>query len=277
MKLALLLATLTAVSSGQSDEWVRALDQARQLTKAGNYPAAQRQLTQLAKQAEASGSPAAAIAWHDLGSVDFALGNLHSAERAYRRCLELRRGFGDDLDDARVRSSLGAVVARLGKYADAEALFESARVTFESKLGPDHLDYGAVLNNQAFLRQLQGRYADAAMLMRRAAAIFSGQVGPAHRSSVIALSNLALVCAKLGQGSEAEELSNRAVTSIEKLVTPDHPLLADLLFLRADVLKLIGNKKGAANARARAMEVRTAFLRDTGAGGVVPAEELRVR
>ena len=56
----------------------------------------------------------------------------------------------------------------LGRYAEAEPLFQRALAIVEKALGPEHTNVAARLNNLAALYDAQGRYAEAEPLYQRA-------------------------------------------------------------------------------------------------------------
>ena len=65
----------------------------------------------------------------------------------------------------------------MGRYADADPLYNRALANREKALGPDHPDVAQSVNNLADLYSAQGRYADAEPLYKRALASTPEQKG----------------------------------------------------------------------------------------------------
>ena len=79
---------------------------------------------------------------------------------------------------------------RLNYYTEAEPLFRQALKIRESKLGPDHPDTAASINNLALLLKDQGKYKEAEPLLRQALKICETQLGPDHPTTKIIRNNL---------------------------------------------------------------------------------------
>jgi len=75
-------------------------------------------------------------------------------------------------DIAQSLSNLAGLYEVLGKYQDAEKLYERALHIYEKVSGPEHPDMARVLNNLAYLLRQQGQYQDAEKLYGRALHIY---------------------------------------------------------------------------------------------------------
>ena len=117
----------------------------------------------------------------------------------------------------------------MGRYGEAEPLYQRALAIYEEQLGPDHPDTATNLNNLASLYDSMGRYGEAEPLYQRALAIGEAQLGPDHPSTAISLNNLAELYDSMGRYGEAEPLYQRALAIREAQLGPDHPSTATSL------------------------------------------------
>ena len=93
----------------------------------------------------------------------------------------------------------------MGRYGEAEPLYQRALAIVEQQLGPDHPDTATSLNNLAVLYESMGRYGEAESLYQRALAIVEQQLGPDHPDTASSLNNLAVLY--WGQGDRASSLA----------------------------------------------------------------------
>eukprot|EP00752_Nemacystus_decipiens_P007809 g6974.t1 len=128
----------------------------------------------------------------------------------------------------------------LGKYSEAEPLYERCQAIEEKALGPEHPDLAITLNNRAQLLESQGKYSDAGPLYERCQAIQEKALGPEHPSLAITLNNRAQLLESQGKYSEAEPLYERCQAIVEKALGPEHPSLATTLNNRAQLLETQG-------------------------------------
>jgi tetratricopeptide (TPR) repeat protein len=216
---------------------------------------------------------------NDLGGVCFALGRYHEAQWAYAESLRLLQTRSSeknvpDANEGMVRSALGVVYGRLGSYKEAAELLDGALLIFERTVGTRHSDFAIALNNLADVRRMQGRFGEAEILMRRALPIMEETLGPKDRRVIIARANLAWFCARLGRALEADALSGGAVVAMEGQVGPNHSLLAEVLYIRADILKRAKRKAEAKLAYDRAQRLMQTYRRETGFGLTTDLHEL---
>ena len=131
-------------------------------------------------------------------------------------------------NSARAHNNLGMLLARKGRYAEAESLIKRALAIKEKALEPDHPFLARRLNNLAKLYKAQGRYAEAEPLFRRALAIFEKVPGP-DRFHLATLYNLAKLYKAQGNYAKVEPLYKRSLAISEKALGPDHPNVAQSL------------------------------------------------
>src|SRR5690606_38498617 len=95
----------------------------------------------------------------------------------------------DPLGMAGMQAALGRAQLSLG-YADkAIVLFTRARDTFASRLGPDHRDTLASMNNLAMGYQDAGRLDRALPLYEEALALNQSRLGPDHPDTLASMNN----------------------------------------------------------------------------------------
>ncbi|MFM7219328.1 MAG: tetratricopeptide repeat protein [Nodosilinea sp.] len=130
---------------------------------------------------------------------------------------------------AQALNNLAVLYTDMGRYVEAEPLYQKALAIREKVLGPDHPDTADSLNYLANFYASQGRYSQAEPLYQRALAIREKALGPDHPSTASSLNNLAFLYQSQGRYSQAEPLYQRALTIKEKALGPDHPDTAGIL------------------------------------------------
>jgi CHAT domain-containing protein/tetratricopeptide (TPR) repeat protein len=128
--------------------------------------------------------------------------------------------------------ALNQQVVRLyqaGKYAEATEIAKQLLANKEKKLGPDHPQVAAILNDLAFLYRTQGHHHEAEPLLKRSLAIYEKAHGPDHPEVATVLNNLAVLYNRLGRYADVEPLLKRALDIYEKVLPPDHPEVAGAL------------------------------------------------
>ena len=111
---------------------------------------------------------------------------------------------------------------RLGKYAEALALYRQVLVERESRTGSESADSAISLNDIAKTLVRLGQTGAALPLYQRALAIAERVLGAEHATTGIRLNNLAQLYGAMGQYTEAEPLLLRALTIVEKAQGPAH-------------------------------------------------------
>ena len=157
-------------------------------------------------------------------------------------------------------SNLASLHRRLGRYAQAEPLYERALAIDEAALGPEHPDTATSLNNLAGLYHDQGRYAEAEPLYQRALAISEAALGPEHPDTAMSLNNLASLYHAQGRYSDAEPLLQRALAVNEAALGPEHPNVANSLSNLASLYRDQGRHADAEPLYQRALAIAEAAL-----------------
>ncbi|MDG2616876.1 tetratricopeptide repeat protein [Thermoleptolyngbya sichuanensis XZ-Cy5] len=116
-----------------------------------------------------------------------------------------------------------------GLYAEGVWWAERCKEQVEERLGADHPDTAASLNDLAGLYYAMGRYSEAEPLYGRSLAIYEAQLGKDHPSTATSLNNLAGLYRAMGRYSEAEPLYGRSLAIHEAQLGKDHPSTATSL------------------------------------------------
>jgi serine/threonine-protein kinase len=245
-----------------------------------------------------------------LGRVFDQLSLPKQGEVQWRRALETRQAlFGpDDARTVKVKKGLAISLARQGRYAEAEPLFQQLLahkqvVANDHEMGSMLLNYGnqkrllgyydasrelleravalleregdsnnrslaAALNNLGLVYSDEGRLRDAATTLERALAIRMKANGPLTTAVATTGANLSHVYRELGDLDTAERYANDSLGTAEKILPPNHPFIASPLAK----LGLIAEKRGD-RGRARALYERSiaAYERATGEPGLACA------
>ncbi len=140
----------------------------------------------------------------------------------------------EDRDRASFLTNLGNIYYAAGDIAQAEPRYLQALSLRERSLGRFHPRLASTLLNLGHLYLTEERYGDARPLLERVLAL-EEQSGPRPRLLGSALALLGVVVAKLGDLSLAFEYLERAEVLHLEVFGPNHPSVAGLYQLLADV------------------------------------------
>ncbi|HEU0031187.1 MAG TPA: serine/threonine-protein kinase [Kofleriaceae bacterium] len=140
-----------------------------------------------------------------------------------------KRGLADDAATGRTLFQLATLLGDMGQAEAAPPVFEQALVIFESRLGPEHPNVAAVLNNLGMALERIGRYDDARATYERALGLKIRTLGPEHPGVATTLNNLAMVADDQGRLDDAAMLQERALAIREAKLGPEHPMIASSL------------------------------------------------
>jgi tetratricopeptide (TPR) repeat protein len=124
---------------------------------------------------------------------------------------------------------IGYFLQQLGRYGEAEPLFQDALTMRKRLLGDEHLDVALSLNNLALLYDNQGRYGEAEPLFQDALTMTKRLLGDEHLYVARSLNNLASLYDKQGRYGEAEPLHQDALAMRKRLLGNEHPDVASSL------------------------------------------------
>ena len=124
------------------------------------------------------------------------------------------------------RRELAKHYVRMGRYSEAEQLYQMAIEMDELNLGPDHPDVAQSLNNLGVIYFKQGNNEKAEPLHLRALTIREKALNPNHRDIGSSLNNLAIIYDMQDRYGEAEPLYRRAISVWEAALGEGHPEVA---------------------------------------------------
>ncbi|CAM9191144.1 unnamed protein product, partial [Pylaiella littoralis] len=154
----------------------------------------------------------------------------------------------------------GRLLELMGKYDEAEPLYERSLAIREKALGCDHPDVAVSLNNRAGLLESQGKYDEADPLYLRAIKIGEKTLGPDHPDLATRLNNRAGLLESQGMYAEAEPLYERSQAIFEKVFGPEHPHMTSSLNNRAGLLESQGKYEEAGPLYDRSLAIREKAL-----------------
>jgi tetratricopeptide (TPR) repeat protein len=131
--------------------------------------------------------------------------------------------IGDPLVVAQMQNTLGLSLFGLGESVLAIEVFQKARDTRESKLGPDHPDTLATLHCLARAYRAAGRLHESIALFERVRDAKVAKLGPDHPDTLATLNNLAVAYQVAGKLPEAIALLERVRDAKVAKLGPDHP------------------------------------------------------
>jgi tetratricopeptide (TPR) repeat protein len=184
--------------------------------------------------------------------------NLKAAEAALREAVDLQRQLADadpssgpQRDLARALNAVARLLRNVGRYAEAEPLFEEALRIRERVLGGEHPETLVSVNDLAGLYESQGRYGEAEPLYLRALAASERVLGGEHPDTFISVNNLAGLYVSQGRYGEAEPLYQRALAASERVLGGEHP----------NSLTMVNNLAGLYESQGRYAEAEPLFQR----------------
>ena len=131
--------------------------------------------------------------------------------------------IGDPLEVAEMQETLGQSLFGLGEYDLAVEVFEKARATRASKLGPDHPDTLMSMGNLAQGYQYAGKLDKALPLYEETLALRKTKLGPDHPDTLQSMNNLAVGYAAARKLDQALPLYEETLALRKSKLGPDHP------------------------------------------------------
>lgn len=248
----------------------------RDLQVSGRHGESRKHFEKVLRMAQAIGPAETSVVWAWLGSTYFELHRLAESQQAFVRCLELRgQTWGArnerDPDHARVLTSLGAVELAMHRFRQAEERLNAASKIW--RLVPEQrttVDFGQHLQNLAMLKYEQRRYADSAQGFREVIALLEEILFVDDRRLARARAGLATTLSLLGSHDEADAVSRLALTAFEGKLEQEPFVAAELLSIRASVLRKAKRGREAQQLEALSRD----FLRKTELQHTVDASTL---
>ena len=134
-----------------------------------------------------------------------------------------------DEDLTRLFRGLGWFYYGQGLYQQAEPWYKLCIEVAKNRLGLEHPNVAASLNNLAELYRSTGRYGEAEPLYQQALSLTKRLLGDDHPDVAASLNNLALLYESTGRYSEAEPLHQQALELYKRLLGEEHPDVANSL------------------------------------------------
>jgi tetratricopeptide (TPR) repeat protein len=151
-----------------------------------------------------------------------------------------------------------------GRATEAEALLVRVVAILEKRLGKDHHNLAAALNNLGGLYAETRRFAKAAPPLQRAIEIGEKTFGPNDPELATALYNMAWVYEAQGQPALAEPLIRRSIAIRENVFGSEHPSIAQCLAVYANILRKTRRRDEAGLAESRARKIYSNAMRGGG-------------
>jgi tetratricopeptide (TPR) repeat protein len=157
-------------------------------------------------------------------------GRYHEARAAYALAVKDEINSSDSGHRlAAARNSLGLILVRLGRYAEAGNEYRQALKLLERSRGPRSIEYAGCLVNLGVLDYNEGRLNDAEHQLRRALKLQEDLLGEEHATTAQTLNNLSAVLAQRGRYADAERYCRRALSIQESKLGADHPQISATL------------------------------------------------
>jgi serine/threonine protein kinase/tetratricopeptide (TPR) repeat protein len=185
-------------------------------------------------QGELAGQPdRVAYLLEHISMILYGNGRTAEAERLAERSYQIRGELYGEDDEATVRSlnNLAGLLMRLGRFSEAEPLFEKVLAAYQRiYAGQEHPHLAWAMNNLAGVRNELGRTEEAAPLFEQALKLERRRLDNRDDPSIVrGLHNLAGARKALGDETEAEELYEEALAMSKRLHPGDDPLVAHCL------------------------------------------------
>ncbi len=149
-----------------------------------------------------------------------------------------------------------------GLYAIAEPYCQACLTATRTRLGDNHPDVAASLNNLALLYYSQGRYPEAEPLLLEALDLSKQLLGDNHPDVATSLNNLAGLYDSQGRYREAEPLYLEALDLRKQLLGDNHPDVAASLNNLAALYQYQGRYPEAEPLYLEALDLRKQLLGD---------------
>jgi tetratricopeptide (TPR) repeat protein len=182
---------------------------------------------------------AAAVSRMIAGDLTMARLEYTEAAALYAQAIESLPSTEEDMH-AEYLNKHGTACYHAGEHTAAIASFERSLEILQAKLGKNHPDVAAGLNNLALLHYSRRNYDAAEPLYKRALSIDEQTLGIDHAGVATDLNNFALLYKRQGNLEGAEPLLKRALGIKQKNFDPGHPSLVTGLKNYASLLRALG-------------------------------------
>lgn len=222
----------------------------------------------------------ASEAWAELlyNGADFALqqGQYDIAEQMLRKTEEAykNRSTGFDYELHRSRSLLGEVLAKQGRWEEAERLQGQAIEACKINYGADHPDTLSYTLGLAGTFVKQGRFEEARRLQEQVLEIRKAELGADDPEILVYMGNLALIYSNLGRLEEGEQLGSHVLEMHKATLGADHLQTLGYMNARASAFLKQGRLEEAERLLVETVENLTAKLGEDHSGTLSPISSL---
>jgi tetratricopeptide (TPR) repeat protein len=200
------------------------------------------------------------IALNFLGVILSSQGEVARSEPLMRRSLALlEQAEGTEtLDTAKAINNLATFYARIREYGKAEQQMTRALPVYEKIFGPEHPEFAIALGNMFVIVFEQRRVAEAEPFLRRALAIGEAKFPRSGKMAHLRSFEAALEASR-GNFKRSARLMEEVIAIQERVLGPEHPLLAKSLVQYSEVLRRLHQKSEAKLAQNRANTILKSF------------------
>jgi tetratricopeptide (TPR) repeat protein len=184
-------------------------------------------------------APELAGIYHNLAGLAHVQGNFSQAEEPARQAIRLRERASppDSAGLAADRSVLGAVLAGLERFDEAEVNLSEALELWRTRYGGRHYEVAVQLHNLAAIQQAQKNYASAEASLGEALTIKREILGESHPEIAALLNNLATVYSDQDRLREAKESYDHAIEIFLQTLGSEHPSTIACIQNRSKLLR----------------------------------------
>lgn len=201
---------------------------------------------------------------------------LARAEALVRRILD--HVPAEPQDRISLQGALAVVLARRGRFAEAESILREALAAGQAESAPGAAEAAAVAAaNLAALELRAGRIAGSIQTGRRALELFESLPEPPLASVyAAALANFADALARAGDGPGAGQYYRKAAAVARERLGPKHAVLAHVLHRWAGFLRAAGQKAEARTLTQAARRIEAEWRRSNLAGYTADYQQMLV-
>jgi tetratricopeptide (TPR) repeat protein len=120
-------------------------------------------------------------------------------------------------------SKTGTWLNEMGKYGEAEAMFQAVLVTRTHNLGAEHPETLLTMNNIAAILFRQGRLEEATSMLTQVLAMRKRILGDDHPDVLSSMNNLASTLESTGRLDEAMMLQEEVLNKRQRILGAEHP------------------------------------------------------
>jgi non-specific serine/threonine protein kinase/serine/threonine-protein kinase len=199
---------------------------------------------------------------HDLGGVEWRLGDIEAAHESWTEALRIRRRiFGPvHRDIAQSVNALAVYQWQVENFSEAGDLFQQSLDIYREAGGEEDEFVADRLGNLALIRLELGDYEAARRLFEEGLAIKRRILEPNHPNIAWSLNNLGQVLRKAGDYEAAERVLEECVDIEMEVLGPENPRLAYILTALGTLRYELGQYEASEELHRQALAVREGAL-----------------